>query len=333
MALIGINPTQREQKESTLDKILKGVQIAQGVMGTAIAIPEFLQKRELNKAQIESEKTGITQRASEIALKGRELDIAEKKLNKPDLGDQKVQLEIDQMKREMGEPSEEDITNFKNIWGGKYAVPKTKGEVQAMIKMGRMNDREQLAMAIAMGNFKLAQDAAARASRKEAADTLEKNAPKPDQLVAAGFATRADESAKIVDKLQNIGAASTSRLQNIAPKEMQSSDFQQLDQAQRDFINAVLRRESGASISPAEFDNARQQYFPQPGDTPEVLEQKLKNRQQSIASLKAQAGENALNKVLQEKSKMGVAGSLGQVQTKVIDGVTYKKVPGGWQAQ
>ena len=43
----------------------------------------------------------------------------------------------------------------------------------------------------------------------------------------------------------------------------QSPQQQQVEQSQRDYVNAVLRRESGAAISNAEFDNARKQYFPQ----------------------------------------------------------------------
>lgn len=59
---------------------------------------------------------------------------------------------------------------------------------------------------------------------------------------------------------------------------LKSKDFQSLDQAQRNFVNAVLRRESGAVISPSEFENARLQYFPQPGDKPSTLKQKKANR-------------------------------------------------------
>jgi hypothetical protein len=49
-------------------------------------------------------------------------------------------------------------------------------------------------------------------------------------------------------------------------------------QARRDFINAVLRRESGAVIADSEFANAERQYFPQPGDSPETIRQKQRNR-------------------------------------------------------
>ena len=59
----------------------------------------------------------------------------------------------------------------------------------------------------------------------------------------------------------------------------QSPQQQQVEQSQRDFVNAVLRRESGAAISNGEFDNARMQYFPQPGDSAKVIEQKRRNRE------------------------------------------------------
>jgi hypothetical protein len=61
-----------------------------------------------------------------------------------------------------------------------------------------------------------------------------------------------------------------------------SSKQQQVDQARRDFLNAVLRRESGASIAQSEFMNAEKQYFPQPGDSSEVKAQKRRNRQLAV---------------------------------------------------
>jgi DNA-binding XRE family transcriptional regulator len=70
-----------------------------------------------------------------------------------------------------------------------------------------------------------------------------------------------------------------------------SSEYQQAEQAKRDFVNAVLRRESGAVISPSEFENADKQYFPQPGDKPEVIAQKRRNRQTVIQGFVREAGE------------------------------------------
>jgi hypothetical protein len=67
-----------------------------------------------------------------------------------------------------------------------------------------------------------------------------------------------------------------------------SPQQQQVEQAQRDFVNAVLRRESGAAISPTEFDSAKKQYFPQVGDSQAVIQQKAQNRQLATRGLMAE---------------------------------------------
>lgn len=71
------------------------------------------------------------------------------------------------------------------------------------------------------------------------------------------------------------GGAGLSALANYT----QSAGQQRVEQAQRDFVNAVLRRESGAAISPSEFESAQKQYFPSANDTPEVIAQKRRNRE------------------------------------------------------
>lgn len=71
---------------------------------------------------------------------------------------------------------------------------------------------------------------------------------------------------------------------------MLSRETQQYLQAQRDFINAVLRKESGAAIGQSEFDNARKQYFPQAGDDDAVIQQKAENRARAIEGISAGAG-------------------------------------------
>lgn len=68
---------------------------------------------------------------------------------------------------------------------------------------------------------------------------------------------------------------------------------QQAEQSQRDFVNATLRQESGAAIGESEFANAKQQYFPQPGDSANVRAQKAANRKLVIEGFKRSAGSNA----------------------------------------
>jgi len=66
---------------------------------------------------------------------------------------------------------------------------------------------------------------------------------------------------------------------------LQTESRQQLDQAKRDFVNAVLRRESGAAISPTEFDSANKQYFPQVGESKAVKDQKANARAIAIRGM------------------------------------------------
>lgn len=64
-------------------------------------------------------------------------------------------------------------------------------------------------------------------------------------------------------------------------------------QARVNFITAVLRKESGASISPTEFATAEKNYFPAPGDSEKVVKQKQQAREMSIEAMKIQAGPGA----------------------------------------
>lgn len=75
------------------------------------------------------------------------------------------------------------------------------------------------------------------------------------------------------------------------------AEQQQLVQAKRDFVNAVLRRESGAVISPEEFANAERQYFPQIGDSRPVIEQKARNRRAAIEGMRADVPQNRQGEV------------------------------------
>jgi hypothetical protein len=117
---------------------------------------------------------------------------------------------------------------------------------------------------------------------------------KKEQYDAGGFAKRMAQAEGVFGALDKAGYDRTSRLEDLkakwAPGELQSNQFKQQDQAERNFVNAVLRRESGAAISPSEFASAEQQYFPRPGDPPEVKAQKLANRLQAFEAIKTAAG-------------------------------------------
>ena len=122
------------------------------------------------------------------------------------------------------------------------------------------------------------------------------------QSNAALFAARAKESQKIINDIgtdYSVSGLNAKRAVEWLPaigaaaNAMLSDKQQSVEQAQRDFINAVLRKESGASIAPAEFQNAQKQYFPQTGDSEAVIKQKNENRKTAIAGLEIASGNGA----------------------------------------
>lgn len=125
---------------------------------------------------------------------------------------------------------------------------------------------------------------------------------------STSFGMRADAASKIIDQVGQGGKVQPSLLKRaaesvpligeglgMAANGLQSPEQQQVEQAQRDFVNAVLRQESGAAVSASEFDNARKQYFPQPGDSAEVVAQKKANREAAINGFRISAGPGAKN--------------------------------------
>lgn len=123
---------------------------------------------------------------------------------------------------------------------------------------------------------------------------------------AAGFADRMRNSDPVIDDKQAAGMSQSERMKAAIPllgNFIVSGDYQSFNQAQRDFINAQLRRESGAVISPSEFDNAEKQYFPMPGDNEQVLAQKKANREAALLGMERSAGPAYRPTVITEPKK------------------------------
>lgn len=118
-------------------------------------------------------------------------------------------------------------------------------------------------------------------------------APTIAQQTVAEYAARLEQANPIIEKLtpaiNGMNVLSFEAQLRAIPR-LQSAEIQQYKQAASNFINAKLRRESGAVISPSEFTEARAQYLPVPGDKPETLAQKKANRDLVYASLRKAAG-------------------------------------------
>lgn len=158
------------------------------------------------------------------------------------------------------------------------------------------------------------------------------------QAKAQLFGTRMQEADKVLQSLSAQGRDISTFGAN-APfiggivNTFNSEKGQQLDQAKRDFINAVLRRESGAAIAESEFDNANKQYFPQIGDSPGVIAQKSRNRQLAVNGVLAEVPQGAKPITPAEKPKTPNIPMLGQI----VDGYKFKggdpANPSSWEKQ
>lgn len=122
-----------------------------------------------------------------------------------------------------------------------------------------------------------------------------------DQGKSATMVDRMVQANDVLDKNKDINEGFAGTLGGMAaaiPKVRDSAIYnavatperQQVVQAQRNFVNAILRVESGAAVSQSEFDNAQRQYFPQPGDSKDVKEQKRQNRVTAMQGMARQAG-------------------------------------------
>lgn len=151
---------------------------------------------------------------------------------------------------------------------------------------------------------------------------------------STGFGMRAQEASRLIDTVGQGGKVQPSLVKRaveavplvgeglgMAANGLQSPEQQQVEQAQRNFVNAVLRQESGAAISQSEFDNARKQYFPQPNDTPEVIAQKQANREMAINGFRVSAGPGARNiggQPAQSQQQPAAAPKVGMVDGKHV---------------
>jgi hypothetical protein len=141
--------------------------------------------------------------------------------------------------------------------------------------------------------------------------------PNEAQGKAATFGARAEEANRILGGLTYSPVALATKMSasnfpgiggllGAAGNAMLGKNEQMAEQSQRDFVNAVLRQESGAAISEGEFENAKKQYFPAVGDSKEVLAQKARNRDLAVQGFKNQAGPYSFSAPQQQQEVRSV---------------------------
>jgi hypothetical protein len=187
---------------------------------------------------------------------------------------------------------------YPDIAAAVEANPKSAANVMSAVLAQRTKGTEQFRVATPEEAAKYGAEAGQFDSKGRFYPTQQ--VQKTQQLTggeqkATGFFNRAYQSQIILNDLENQGTSMRNYIAGTVPfgNFLRTSEGQRYDQAKRDFINAILRQESGAVIGVDEFENAEKQYFPQPGDTADVIAQKRRNREAAIAGLKVASGPGA----------------------------------------
>lgn len=112
---------------------------------------------------------------------------------------------------------------------------------------------------------------------------------------ASGFFSRMVESNKEMQRLEGAGYDPTNRRDYYTAggevlNPLATDEGQQYRQAQNNWVRANLRKESGAAIGKDEMEQERRTYFPIPGDSPGVIEQKARARQVTERAMRSAAG-------------------------------------------
>lgn len=171
-------------------------------------------------------------------------------------------------------------SRIKEIAEGKMVLPDDKSaETQALSKLVIQYEPKYSHSSKAPTEFQ--GKSAIYGARAEQADKIITG-------LGTDFSPTAINAKQGLGKTWAVGGALEAGANVLLPKNSQKAE-----QAQRDFVNAVMRQESGAAIAPSEFDNAQKQYFPQPGDSDDVIKQKAANRKLAIQGIQQNAGNAA----------------------------------------
>lgn len=142
------------------------------------------------------------------------------------------------------------------------------------------------------------------------------------------YATRAEGALKTFEPVANSMSELSSTMLGKVPgvgNYMKSEGYQKAEQAGREFLAAVLRKDTGAAITSQEMTEYGSVYFPAPGDSADTLTQKKASRARALAAMKAGMTPQAI--LAQEKAL-----SATQPQTSITPAPATPEAPAQQQS-
>jgi hypothetical protein len=149
------------------------------------------------------------------------------------------------------------------------------------------------------------------------------------------YATRAKGALEVLEPIaENLtslaGQVSSMDPTGIVRRRVQSPEFQVAQNAGNEFLQAILRKDTGAAITAGEQALYGETYLPRPGDGPEVLVAKQAARQRAVAAI--EAGMSPAQMIAQEKALSGsqptTTPTAGGIVTITSD-AEYEALPSG----
>jgi hypothetical protein len=148
------------------------------------------------------------------------------------------------------------------------------------------------------------------------------------------YATRAKGALEVLEPIaENLtslaGQVSSMDPTGIIRRRVQSPEFQVAQNAGNEFLQAFLRKDTGAALTAGEQALYGETYLPRPGDGPEVLAAKQAARQRAVAAI--EAGMSPAQMIAQEKALSGsqpTAPTAGGIVTITSD-AEYEALPSG----
>jgi hypothetical protein len=121
----------------------------------------------------------------------------------------------------------------------------------------------------------------------------------PDKLTevqanATSFVSRMRDSSGTIDKIEDqVGRLDTQAARSVWTNWLATPAGRQYAQAQRNWVTANLRKESGAAIPDSELDNEYKKWFPVLNDDAATIAQKRQARKVAEEAMTVQAGPGA----------------------------------------
>jgi hypothetical protein len=149
------------------------------------------------------------------------------------------------------------------------------------------------------------------------------------------FVTRAKGALQVLEPVADTLTSLPSQISSLDPtgfirRRVQSPEFQVAQNAGNEFLQAILRKDTGAAITSDEQALYGETYLPRPGDGPEVLAAKQAARQRAVAAI--EAGMSPAQMIAQEKALSGsqptTTPTAGGIVTITSD-AEYEALPSG----